>query len=442
MNEKIKFKVSNYKVMGSPYKKEAKDTQEETIYYLLVNMKDLPENLPLDVNPRVPKMGTNVAKRLINAVIEPETDFYINNRGIVISAKSLKYNPNNQSVEIDLGDRNDENDIYSYGILDGGHTYTAIMQNRNNIPEDIDKFVRLEVITNVTNITRLSDARNTSVQVSEIALFNLDDSFEDIHNAIKNQPFSQNVAFKDNENKQIHVSELLRLMYAYDIIKYPDDTAAPIQSYSGKAQVFKRYKDAYNTPFYKSLTKQLPTLVKLYDKIEEDLPMKYNNYKKNLGVATPRFGSVKGVETAEKQVKSNYLQTPISHNISSGYIYPIFGAFRALLKFDSEKGDVSWLFDPIEIWDEVGNTIVQNTFESSNNPQLAGKDKQLWLSNYRIVETQSLRKLLEANKWFTNEIFIFIQKQGTFLRPVFVYIFINTDIWRLYAYFKTVDWFK
>ena len=82
------------------------------------------------------------------------------------------------------------------------------------------------------------------------------------------------------------------------------------------------------------------------------------------------------------------------YNVSAGYIYPIFGAFRSLLRFDDEKGIVSWLFDPIEIWNEVGASIVQNTFETSNNPQLAGKDKQLWLSNYRIVETQSLRKLL------------------------------------------------
>ena len=186
-------------------------------------------------------------------------------------------------------------------------------------------------------------------------------------------------------------------MYAFDIIKYPDDSTAPIQSYSGKAQVFKRYKEAYDTPFYRSLTKQLPKLVNLYDKIEEELGTKYIEYKKNLGVATPRFGSVKGVDSTEKAAKTNYLQRDTSYVISSGYIYPIFGAFRSLLKFDEESGEVSWLFDPLEIWSEVGVSIAQNTFESSNNPQLAGKDKQLWLSNYRIVETQSLRKLL-SNK--------------------------------------------
>lgn len=270
----------------------------------------------------------------------------------------------------------------------------AIMQNRDKIPKDIEKYVRVEVITNVINITRLSDARNTSVQVSDIALFNLEDSFEDVRKEIKNEPYADHIAYKDNENKPINVSELLRLMYAFDIEKYPDDNMAPIQSYSGKAQVFKRYKDAYDTPFYKALTKQLPVLVKLYDLIETELPVKYNEYKKKLGVAIPRFGSVKGVENVEKGSKSNFLQTRVAYSISSGYIYPIFGAFRSLLKYDDETKSVSWLFDPLEIWEEVGSTITQNTFESSNNPQLAGKDKQLWLSNYRIVETQSLRKLL------------------------------------------------
>lgn len=398
MSTQLKFKVNALRTLASPYSGNSKDEITlETIYYLLVDMRELPENIPLDVNPRVPKMGTNVAKRLINAVVEPETDFYINNRGIVISAKSLSFNTANSEVTIDLGNLEDENDKYNYGILDGGHTYTAIMENRNRIPKDITKYVRVEVITNVINITRLSDARNTSVQVTDIALFNLEDSFDDIRNAIKKEPYANNIAYKDNENKPINISELLRLMYAFDIIKYPDDSTAPIQSYSGKAQVFKRYKEAYDTPFYRSLTKQLPKLVNLYDKIEEELGTKYIEYKKNLGVATPRFGSVKGVDSTEKAAKTNYLQRDTSYVISSGYIYPIFGAFRSLLKFDEESGEVSWLFDPLEIWSEVGVSIAQNTFESSNNPQLAGKDKQLWLSNYRIVETQSLRKLL-SNK--------------------------------------------
>ena len=391
----VKFKVEALRTLASPYRRGDKDESTfETIYYLLVDMKDLPSNLPLDVNPREPKMTTNVARNLLSAVVEPETDFYINNRGIVISAKALSFNSTDSEVTIDLGNRDDENDRFLYGILDGGHTYTAIIQKRSDIPTDLRKFVRVEVITNVQNITRLSDARNTSVQVSDIALFNLDDKFDDIKAAIVGQPYENQIAYKDNENKPIHVSELLRIMYAFDIDKFPDDSAAPVQSYSFKAQVFKRYKQAFETPLYKALTKQIPLLVQLYDTIERELPEKYREYKQAQGVATPRFGSVRGIESLENETKTEFLACPTKYSVSSGYIYPIYGAFRSLIRFDEEEGMMSWIFNPIDIWNEVGVSIVQNTFETYTNPQLAGKDKQLWLSNYRIVETQSLRKLL------------------------------------------------
>ena len=134
----VKFKVEALRTLASPYRKGDKDESTfETIYYLLVDMKELPADIPLDVNPREPKMTTNVAKSLQAAVVEPETDFYINNRGIVIAAKTLVFNSADSEVAIDIGNQDDENDKYQYGILDGGHTYTAIMKKRDQIPEDI-----------------------------------------------------------------------------------------------------------------------------------------------------------------------------------------------------------------------------------------------------------------------------------------------------------------
>lgn len=397
MNTLLKFKVNALRTLVSPYKKNEKDVnQYEIIYYLLVNMKDLPSNIPLEVNPRKPKMTTNVAKRLLKAVIAPENDFYINNRGIVIAAKSLSFNSQNSEVTIDIGDQTLEDDHFSYGILDGGHTYKAILTNREQIPNDMEQYVRIEVITNVQNIRRLSDARNTSVQVSDIALFNLDNNFDSIKSAISKESYAKEIAYKDNEDAPINISELLRLMYAFDIDKYPDDTAAPVQSYSGKTQVFKRYQEAFKTPLYQFLTSELPVLVQLYDTIESELASAYKKYKSAMGVKSPRFGSVKGIE-AKDGTKTTFLHRDTNHVISTGYIYPIFGAFRSLLKYD-ENENIYWIFNPLEIWEEVNPSLAQNTFETQSNPQLAGKDKQLWLSNYRIVEAQSLRNLLKARK--------------------------------------------
>lgn len=395
----LNFKVNTLRTLTSPYKTKDNENTCETIYYLLVDMNDIPDNIPLDVNPREQKMSTSVAKKLVAAVSEPETDFYLNNRGIVISAKSLNFDTKKSLVTIDLGNQQNDDDKYSLGILDGGHTYRAIIENRKKISNDQKKYVRVEVITNVQNITRLSDARNTSVQVSDIALFNLDDKFDNIKNAISKEVYANKIAYKDNEDKELHVYELLRLMYALDKDKYPDDTAAPIQSYSGKAQVFKRYKSAYDTPFYRSLVTHLPTLVQLFDTIEQELPERYTEYKHNSGTTNPRFGAVRGIETCPqgKTYYTNFLHNKTSYNISSGYIYPIFGAFRFLINFDKKTSTINWLFNPIEIWNEIGTALAQNTFETWTNPNLAGKDKQLWLSNYRIVETQSLRKLLNNN---------------------------------------------
>ena len=395
MEKILKFKVNTLRTMPSPYK--GKDNcQYETIYYLLVNMKELPENIPLDVNPREQKMNTKVAKRLLAAVIEPETDFYINNRGIVIAAKSLSFNSQDSEVTIHLGDQEFEDDRFSYGILDGGHTYKAILKNRNQIPENMDQYVRVEVITNVQNITRLSDARNTSTPVSDIALSNLDGKFENIKEAISEEPYAEEIAYRDYEDKPIDVSELLRLMYAFDIDKYPSTSTAPVQSYSGKTQVFKRYIEAIETPLYHFLTDNLPLLVLLYDTIELELAKAYREYKISAGVKTPKFGGVKGIETKDN-AKTTFLHQDMGYIISTGYLYPIFGAFRSLLEYD-KNNTLHWIFNPLDIWKEVSASLAQNTFEMQSNPQLAGKDKQLWISNYRIVEAQYLRNLLKAQK--------------------------------------------
>lgn len=163
--------------IASPCKRGAEnESSSETIYYRLADMKELPAGISWNVNPRRPKMTRNAAKSLLNAAAKATAGFYISNRGIVISAKSLSFNSNHSEVTIDIGDQDDETDRHLYGILDGGHTYTAIMMKRDGIPEDTHKFVRVEVITNVQTVTRLSDARNTSLQVSGMALFNCERS--------------------------------------------------------------------------------------------------------------------------------------------------------------------------------------------------------------------------------------------------------------------------
>lgn len=388
---KSNFKVKAVRTVTSP------SNEKVTTYFVWTEFRDLPSHISLEVNPRKPKMNTAVAKQLIAAVKNPETNFDLNNRGIVVTAKGFKFNTNDHTVHLDLGEEA-ENTLY--GILDGGHTYTAIVENRDELPNNAKKYVRLEILVGEElDVSSLADARNTSAQVSDIALFELDDKFEFVKAAINNEIYKNEVAYKDNDNKRIPVAELLKLMFAFNIKRFPDDSSAPVSAYSGKAAVFRDYKKSFEDGqsdteknIYELLAKQLPKLVELYERIQSDLPGVYATYKKETDGNTGRFGGIRGIES-RGDFTTLFTAESISHNISIGFILPIFGAFRALL--DESENDLKWSFDPIEIWEKAAVRLVQNTFDTDTNPQLAGKSKTLWQSNYRIVDSVRKDMLLE-----------------------------------------------
>lgn len=387
-----KFKVESLRTIKSP------SDPEVTTYYTWVNFKNLPENISLDVNPRKPKMTTSVAKQLINAVKDSNSDFDINNRGIVITAKEVSFETSKGMLYVDLDD-----DKARYGILDGGHTYTAIIENRDKVPSDVEKFVKLEIFVGESlDVSALADARNTSVQVSDIALFELDGKFDFIKDAVVNESYADDIAYKDNDNKRIPIANLLKLLFAFNVKRYKDDSQVPIAAYSGKATVFKDYKKEYSleSNIYRRLAPQLPKLVELYEIIQEEIGDKYRQFKLDEENKNAKFGKIRGVEN-KGTITTDFTQKHIDYSVPAGFLMPIFGAFRALVKIDSST-NTFWEFDPIDVWEKAGVRLVQNTFDTDTNPQQVGKSKTLWQANYRIVDSVRkdllLEKLMNAQK--------------------------------------------
>lgn len=376
---KTRIKYKELREVKSP------SDRDITSYFLWINFKDLPDNISLDVNPRKPKMNTAVAKELIKAVKADDETFDINNRGMVITAKDLKINSDN-SVTIDFDDNHK-----LYGILDGGHTYTAIIQNRDAISDDLmkEKFVKAEVIVGSdVDIQQLADARNTSLQVSDIALYELDDKFSFIKDSIDSESYGAEVAYKDNDTKPIPVADLLRLMFMFNIKRFPGNTAVPTAAYSSKRAVFIDYKKEYEKDdnIYKKLAPQLPKLIDLYEEVETTLPEMYRKYKKEEGKKS-KFGGLRGVEVQKDgEGFTEFNMKEKNYSISNGFLFPIYGAFRALLEENPETGEITWKVDPYKVWNTVGVELVQTTFETGNNPQTVGKTKTLWQANYRIVD--------------------------------------------------------
>ena len=60
----LKFKVSSFRKIPNPYLK-SENVAERTpeMYILICDVKDLPEDIPMQTNPRMQNTRTNVAKK-------------------------------------------------------------------------------------------------------------------------------------------------------------------------------------------------------------------------------------------------------------------------------------------------------------------------------------------------------------------------------------------
>lgn len=104
---------------------------------------------------------------------------------------------------------------------------------------------------------------------------------------------------------------------------------------------------------------------------------------------TGKYGATSGVTVArnDKPFKSKYYETDMRYKTPNGFLYPILGAFRALL--EEKNGVYTWKKNPFDVMDDVGPMLVNTTIERSrslgNNPQSVGKDTGNWQTLYMFV---------------------------------------------------------
>lgn len=126
----------------------------------------------------------------------------------------------------------------------------------------------------------LASARNTSVQVSDKAIAELAEKFTFVKDVLKDEPYANEISYRENEaDKRLGSLDFVRLMFCYNIFKYPTDSnSQSISAYSGKAQFLKDYLNSYGNKvnYYKLIAPLLPEIVKLYETIEIEMPLAYN----------------------------------------------------------------------------------------------------------------------------------------------------------------------
>lgn len=76
----------------------------------------------------------------------------------------------------------------------------------------------------------------------------------------------------------------------------------------------------------------------------------------------------------------------MSYIVPKGIMYPIVGAFRALILTNEENGEYYWKKNPLEVWQVIGPKLVTILLdEKTENPDVLAKNSNLWSNLFKEV---------------------------------------------------------
>lgn len=386
--KRLSFRVNSFRKIPNPFAETyGSSFQNVDSYVMVVDVKNIPTDIPKETNPREQKLTTAVARSIEYSLMRPaEDNFLLLNRGLLVSARDVDYDSKSQTVSLTFVDPK------VHGNIDGGHTYEIIKKNMDNLNHN-EQFVKLEVVTGIEDFFQdLARARNTSTQVKDKSIAELEQKFDIIKKALPNEVLDR-VSFKENEEGNIDIVDLLATLNLFDLEKYPRDQFInfPIVSYSGKAQCIKYYLDYYKNhretarnPYVK-MSKIMADILKLYDYIEKNMRI---YYKETVG---KKYGAVKGI--VNRASHSTFFEEEIDYITPKSFVFPILASLRCLVKEDKFTHEYRWERDPFEFLDFNGGALVDILIAShrelGNNPNSTGKSKNLW---HTLFLTSTMKK--------------------------------------------------
>ncbi|MCK4744962.1 AIPR family protein [Candidatus Parcubacteria bacterium] len=382
------------------YNTEEKESIIKT-HFLFILLKNLPRELPTGPNPRQADLKAKPCRQMFET-LEKEPELFTDcNRGLFLIAEKVYYpnQDNKKSAVIDFG--KDEDGNIKGGLVDGNHSY-RVLEKAINDETLSDLPVFITIIEGADQFaTQLARARNTSVQVKETSIANLDKEFEPIKKSLRS--YAEKIIWSENENVNnekavFSVEDLMAFMTAMNLDLYDNDHH-PTIAYTGTSTCFNKWKNKKNRHSYEKLYFLLPSIVEIY----EHLYKKYEDYAKEGGVR--KFGLFNGVERERGKgknrkkivIKLPFTEEIIHYKIANGFILPIFSALRFLL--EDENGNYKWAIDPRQFLDKhapklVSKILDAHSNENSSNPNKTGKSKMLWENIAQSVINYSLQEKL------------------------------------------------
>ena len=123
--------------------------------------------------------------------------------------------------------------------------------------------------------------------------------------------------------------------------------------------------------------------------IWEDIETNFGKYSAKVG---KRYTSRKYAKYNEKDIvsKSLFNETEMHYIVPKGLIYPIVGAFRALVTINPKTNKYEWSKDPKLVLNKIASRLIGIVLdEKSDNPDVIGKNANLWSNLFKEIYIES-----------------------------------------------------
>jgi hypothetical protein len=348
-----------------------------------------------DVNPRDVKTTTRVYTDIVDTLVNEPARFHERNRGLTISAAELEFDDKRREVVISMDDPK------LHGVVDGGHTLHAIIAAKtqpkeNGWPAD----VFLKVLTHIPpeQIAEIAGGLNSSQQVDQRSLENLNNHFQRLKDVLSGQPYADKIAYKMNQDQPIDVREILYYLAVFDCDEYSDlkHPTALFGRKEGIVRTFASQAEA-GAGSFDILISRAPEILALRDEIEK----RVLNQAENIGL----FRVGKNERVRSKKNLENFLyflDIPIEGKIPLGWIMPMLGAFRANVHWDKANRAFDWIVSNETLLDDCLDGLIAGIKDihatENSRPEYVGRNAMSWRICYERVQNAILRRELKGQR--------------------------------------------
>ncbi|MCC6677532.1 MAG: AIPR family protein [Phycisphaerales bacterium] len=356
-----------------------------------VRVTDLPSDLDdfMRVNPRVPnrtdsnRLSGPVPKAILQTLRESPEDMALKNAGIfflVASAEQTKGKGGVGLLNVHLDDAD------THGIVNGGHTYAAIQQAREDADEEElralrSAFVRLHFLKGVPEekVVEIAEGLNRSKQVQIPSLENLKGSFDIIKNALLGKPGADQIAYREGDPGDVYIGELISFIEMFNLDRYGHDVQ-PHDLYSRQYKAIAEFGDDLtdNKRAVELIVSHLPEILLLADKIRRDAPIAAKSEDVNFEIGRMKVkpnGSGRVASPEHKNTPLHFLGEKTRYRLPNAWLFPMLAAFRANVEWDSSKRLFRWRVPNDELLAECLPKLVSACVREHRN----NRDKPEWV---------------------------------------------------------------